>query len=75
MASIMSVLVLLWAGTLTIIYACSYFELAEQNKGMLREHAWRYVLSRPGQARRRPLEIPVIPICLYFSSPHFIRLP
>ena len=50
MASIMSVLVLLWAGTLTIIYACSYFELAEQNKGMLREHAWRYVLSRPGQA-------------------------
>ena len=46
----MSVLVLLWAGTLTIIYACSYFELAEQNKGMLREHAWRYVLSRPGQA-------------------------
>ncbi len=50
MASIMSVLVLLWAGTLTIIYACSYFELAEQNKGMLREHAWRYVLPRPGQA-------------------------
>lgn len=46
-AAIMSVLVLLWVGTLVVIYTSSYYEMAEQNRGMLREHAERYALSEP----------------------------
>lgn len=46
-ASIMSVLVALWVGTLAVIYSCSYFEMEKQNRGMLREHAFRYALSQP----------------------------
>lgn len=45
-AAIMFVLVLLWIGTLTVIYTASYLAMAEQNKGMVREHAQRYVLSQ-----------------------------
>lgn len=50
-AAIMSVLVLLWAGTLALIYASSYFEMAERNQGILLEHADRYVLQQPSDAR------------------------
>lgn len=46
-ASIMSVLVALWVGTLGIIYSCSYFEMEKQNREMLKEHAIRYALSQP----------------------------
>lgn len=46
-AAIMSVLVLLWIGTLAVIYTASYLEMAEQNRGMLKEHSERYVLSQP----------------------------
>ncbi len=45
-ASIMSVLVLLWVGTLGIIYASSYFEMAKQNRQMLQAHAEMYTLSQ-----------------------------
>lgn len=45
-ASVMSVLILLWAGTLGVIYASSYFEMANQNKEMLRAHAEMYTLSQ-----------------------------
>lgn len=45
-ASIMSVLVLLWVGTLAIIYASSYLEMEKQNRGMLCEHAEHYTLSQ-----------------------------
>lgn len=45
-ASVMSVLMLLWVGTLGIIYASSYFEMANQNKEMLRAHAEMYTLSQ-----------------------------
>ena len=45
--AIMSVLVLLWIGTLTVIYAASYLEMSEQNRGMLKEHAEHYVLAQP----------------------------
>lgn len=48
-ASIMSVLVLLWIGTLAVIYTASYLEMAEQNRGMLKEHAERYVLFQPSE--------------------------
>ena len=44
-AAIMSILVLLWAGTLGIIYASSYFEMKKQNELMLQVHAEMYSLS------------------------------
>lgn len=43
-AAIMSILVLLWAGTLGIIYASSYFEMKKQNEQMLQAHAQMYNL-------------------------------
>ena len=43
-AAIMSVLVLLWVGTLGVIYASSYFEMKKQNEQMLYAHAQMYNL-------------------------------
>lgn len=43
-AAIMSVLVLLWVGTLGVIYASSYFEMKKQNEEMLQAHAEMYTL-------------------------------
>ena len=43
-AAIMSVLVLLWVGTLGIIYASSYFEMKAQNQQMLRSYTQMYNL-------------------------------
>ena len=43
-AAIMSVLVLLWVGTLGIIYTSSYFEMQKQNEQMLRSYAQMYNL-------------------------------
>ena len=43
-AAIMSVLVLLWVGTLGVIYASSYFEMKKQNEQMLHAHAQMYNL-------------------------------
>ena len=44
-AAIMSILVLLWVGTLGVIYASSYFEMSKQNEQMLKAHAEMYSLS------------------------------
>ncbi len=44
-AAIMSILVLLWVGTLSVIYASSYFEMSKQNKQMLKAHAQTYSLT------------------------------
>ena len=44
-AAIMSILVLLWVGTLGVIYASSYFEMTKQNEQMLKAHAEMYSLS------------------------------
>lgn len=44
--AIMSVLVLLWVGTLGVIYASSYFEMSKQNEQMLRTHAEMYSLEQ-----------------------------
>lgn len=44
-AAIMSILVLLWVGSLGIIYGVSYFDMARQNAQMLRTHAEMYTLS------------------------------
>lgn len=45
-ATIMSILVLLWVGTLGVIYASSYFEMQKQNEQMLQTHADMYVLPQ-----------------------------
>ena len=42
--AIMSILVLLWVGTLGVIYASSYFEMKKQNEQMLHAHAQMYNL-------------------------------
>lgn len=57
-AAIMSILVLLWVGTLGIIYVSSYFEMSNQNKEMLKTHSNMFVLSQtmdnPNFAKPRP---------------------
>ncbi len=45
-AAIMSILVLLWVGTLGVIYASSYFEMTKQNKQMLEAHAEMYTINQ-----------------------------
>ena len=46
-AAIMSVLTLLWVGTLCVIYISSYFEVTATNREMLKEHAEQYMLEKP----------------------------
>lgn len=43
-AAIMSILVLLWVGTLAVIYLSSFFEMQKQNEQMLQAHAQAYAL-------------------------------
>ena len=45
-AAIMSILVLLWVGTLSVIYASSYFEMTKQNEQMLEAHAEMYTINQ-----------------------------
>lgn len=52
----MSILVLLWVGTLGVIYLSSYFEMESQNRALLRAHAEMYSLSQSAAAR--PPELP-----------------
>ncbi|MBQ3050142.1 MAG: HAMP domain-containing histidine kinase [Oscillospiraceae bacterium] len=53
-SSIMSILALLWVGTLGIIYASSYFEMSRQNEQMLKFHAETYILSQTFDEMRPP---------------------
>ncbi len=43
--SIMSILVVLWVGTLGVIYISSYIEMTKQNESMLKAHSEMYELS------------------------------
>ena len=54
-AAIMSILVVLWVGTLGIIYASSYFEMKNQNEQMLQTHAQMYVLPPHFEGMGRPM--------------------
>lgn len=45
-AAIMSILALLWMGTLGVIYASSYFEMTKQNEQMLEAHAEMYTINQ-----------------------------
>lgn len=46
-AAIMSILMILWIGTLCGIYAFSYNEVTTQNREMLKEHLSQYRLNMP----------------------------
>ena len=54
-AAIMSILVVLWVGTLGIIYSSSYFEMKRQNEQMLQAHAQMYVLPPHFEGMGRPI--------------------
>lgn len=53
-AAIMTVLILLWAGTLGVIYASSYLEMSRHNRQMLSAHADMYVLSHSAPDAHKP---------------------
>lgn len=53
-AAIMSVLVLLWAGTLGVIYLSSYMEMKKQNAQMLQAHADMYTLPQGLEGMTQP---------------------
>ena len=53
-AAIMSILVLLWVGTLSVIYASSYFEMKNQNEQMLQTHAQMYTLPQAFEQMTAP---------------------
>ena len=44
--AIMSVLVILWVGTLGVIYASSYYEMSSRNENLLKAHAEMYTISQ-----------------------------
>jgi len=54
-ASIMSILVLLWVGTLSVIYASSYFEMKKQNEQLLQTHAQMYTLPQSFEQMMPPV--------------------
>lgn len=45
-AAIMSILVLIWVGSLGMIYVSSYMEMAGRNRQMLKDHAQMYELEK-----------------------------
>ena len=51
----MSILVVLWVGTLGIIYASSYFDMKRQNEQMLQAHAQMYALPPHLEGMGRPI--------------------
>ncbi len=58
-AAIMSVLVFLFIGTLTLIYTLSYYEVENTNYELLEHHAQMYVLNEPminNQSKELPKE-------------------
>ena len=53
--AIMSILVILWVGTLGFIYASSYFEMAKQNEQMLKVHAEMYGFPQQPDGEKPPI--------------------
>lgn len=53
-AAIMSILVLLWVGTLGVIYTSSYFKMSKQNQEMLQAHAEMYLLPQSFEGMMPP---------------------
>lgn len=46
-AAIMSILTVLWIGTLAVIYISSYHEITSMNLELLKEKSRQYVLNKP----------------------------
>ena len=59
--AIMSILVLLFAGTISIIYVSSYFDVMNENTRMLEEYVRNYKISPPAGEMRPGSEIGVPP--------------
>lgn len=57
-ASIMSILVLVWVGTLGIIYTSSYLEMSKQNRRMLKAHSDMFVIHQTMNPLRPEKPIP-----------------
>lgn len=57
-AAIMSILVILWVGTLGVIYASSYLEMTRQNEQMLKVHADMYVPPSAMEGRPPDMSMP-----------------
>ncbi len=55
-AAIMSILVLLWVGTLGVIYTFSYAEMRSQTEQMLKAHAEMYDISQLADGMKPPLK-------------------
>ena len=53
-AAIMSILVLLWAGTLGVIYTSSFFEMSKQNEQLLKAHAEMHTLPQSMSGMKPP---------------------
>lgn len=53
-AAIMTVLVLLWTGTMGVIYTSSYHETRKQNVQMMQTHAEKYVLYQSSKDEKPP---------------------
>lgn len=53
-AAIMTVLALLWAGTMGVIYTSSYLETKKQNEQMLQTHAEEYTLFQAPKDSKPP---------------------
>ena len=54
-AAILSILVLLLAGTLCVIYAASYIDMTNENQEMLRQYVQSYTLPATQGIRRQAL--------------------
>ena len=70
-AAIMSVLVLLWVGTLGVIYASSYIEMTQRNRQMLMEHTRMYVLPQAKEELTPAKEMPDMQNPGFMDTPVF----
>lgn len=68
-ASLMSVLIVLWVGMLTVIYAFSYYDMLKHNRKMLAEHAALYSLEHP------PEDVAPAKPAPHMGTPHVSELP
>lgn len=78
-AAIMTVLVLLWVGTLCVIYGSSYYEVLNRNREMLKRHAELYLLEQqpanpfspgkqePAGGPPRPENTPAFQLSTFYS--------
>lgn len=78
-ATIMSMLVVIWIIALCAIYLFSYHEVTEQNREMLKEHLSQYMLNLSenlqGDTSKEPSESPYFPRMSSQQNPYFREIP